>query len=317
MAVASSDTGNVCRRAVVLMSLGAPHDSAGVHNFLLRLFNDPFITPYGRWVRFALAHVVARLRTPKTQDIYRIMNCGGGSPLYANTQAQAHALSELIQTPVFVAMRHAPPFIESVVEEVYQSQPDEIILLPLYPQYSLTTTRSALQAWFVAAASKPAISTKWIPYFYDAPLFIRAHAELITPVLAKASTYGEPRILLSSHGLPVEIANGDPYQAQVHAGAAALGRYLGREVHVCYQSRVGPKKWLEPSTEQAIREAGALGLPLVVVPFSFVSEHSETLFELDIQYRNIAEQAGVPYYGRAPALGTNATFIKCLSELVF
>lgn len=305
------------RRAVVLINLGGPHDQAGVGEFLFRLFNDPFILPYGRFLRYGLARMLSLLRTRKAQAIYQAMNCGGGSPLYINTQAQAKALSDVLQTPTFVAMRYAPPYIEDVVEEVYQSKPDEIILLPLYPQYSMTTTQSALQTWFKAALGKPHIPTQWVSYFYDHPLFIRAYAELITPILAKAKAYGEPRIVLSAHGLPVELVEkGDPYPEQVHAGAKALSQFLNQDVFVSYQSRVGPKRWLDPSTESMIHETGALGLPLVVVPFAFVSEHSETLYELDTEYRHIAEQAGVPYYGRVPALGTNATFIKCLAQLV-
>lgn len=305
------------KRIIVLLNLGGPHNSDGVRNFLFRLFNDPFIIPYNKVLRWCLAQIISRLRTNKAKAIYRAIGSSGGSPLFDETQKQAQALEQETGIKTFVAMRYAPPFIEDVVHKVYADNPDEITLIPLYPQYSMTTTQSALQTWFQTASTHPITPTYWVPYFFDEPLFLQAHAELIQPVYEQASQYGTPRILLSAHGLPVELVEkGDPYPSQVQAGAQALGQILGHEVHVAYQSRVGPKKWLEPSTEHAIKQAGELQIPLVVVPFAFVSEHSETLYELDIEYQEIAQKYGVPFYGRVPALGTQSVFIKCLKKLV-
>lgn len=302
---------------IVLLNLGGPHDSNGVEDFLFRLFKDPFILPYSKPIRWILARLISRLRTPKAKAIYNAIGPSGGSPLYINTMHQADALQSATGCRSFVAMRYAPPFIEDVVHAVYAAQPDEIILLPLYPQYSMTTTQSAIQTWFQAAAPYPATATRWVPHFFDDPLFLQAHSELIMPVYRQASAYGTPTILLSAHGLPIELVRkGDPYPQQVQAGAHALSQILGLKVQVSYQSRVGPKKWLEPTTEQAIQQAGKTGTPLVVVPFAFVSEHSETLYELDIEYSEMAKKYDVPYYGRVPALGIHPTFIQCLKKLV-
>ena len=305
------------KKTVVLMNLGGALDSNGVQDFLFQLFNDPFILPYSRFPRWLLAQLISRVRKSKTQAIYRSISPVGGSPIYQNTLDQAQALEALMGCKVFVAMRYAPPFIHNVVREVYATSPDEIILVPLYPQYSMTTTQPALQAWFQASSQYELVPTRWIPYFYDHPLFLQSYADLIRPFYEEASAYGKPKILLSSHGLPVSlVAKGDPYPVQVQAGGKALAEILGCDVDVCYQSRVGPKKWLEPSLGQALEEAGRLGSPVVVVPFAFVSEHSETLYELDIEYKEFAHKCGVPYYGRVPALGSYPPFVELLSNLV-
>lgn len=305
------------KTAVVFLNLGGPHNRDGVHNFLFRLFNDPFIIPYPKLVRLVLAKFIAYLRTPKAQKMYQLIHADGGSPLYYETCLQAQAFEQKTGHPTYVAMRYAPPFIEDVVKNVYTDNPDRIILLPLYPQYSMTTTQSALQKWFQSAASFSCIPTTWVPHFHDHPLFIKAHADLIRPIYEQAAQYGKPRIILSAHGLPVDlVAQGDPYPLQIEAGAAALSRILNETVHVCYQSRVGPKKWLEPSLHTTLKQAGKDKVPVVVVPFAFVSEHSETLYELDIEYKNIADQFNIPYYGRVPALGCTDLFMNTLDSLI-
>lgn len=159
------------KRVVVLLNLGGPHNGEGVRDFLFRLFNDPFIIPYNKPLRWCLAQLISRLRTSKAQAIYSSIGSSGGSPLFAETQKQAQALEKVLGMQTFVAMRYAPPFIEDVVHEVYACEPDEIILLPLYPQYSMTTTQSAIQTWFQAAAAHPITPTHWVPYFFDDPLF--------------------------------------------------------------------------------------------------------------------------------------------------
>lgn len=305
------------KQVVVLLNLGGPRHKSGIQNFLFRLFNDPFILPYSKPFRWLLAQLISRLRAPKARKIYEMINEDGSSPLFEETEAQAQALSKELGIQVFTAMNYAPPYISDVVDKVYKHNPDQIVLLPLYPQYSMTTTQSALQVWFQAALKYAPVDTKWVSSFFDCGLFLRAHAELIEPIYEEAAKHGDPIILLSAHGLPVELVEkGDPYPQQVQVGASKLGKLLNKKVSVSYQSRVGPKAWLKPSTEEAIKQAGKEKRPLVVVPFAFVSEHSETLVELDIEYAELAHEAGVPFFGRAPSLGTHKLFIKALASLV-
>jgi ferrochelatase len=204
---------------------------------------------------------------------------------------------------------------DAVVRSVQRFAPDRIVLLPLYPQFSTTTTASSFNAWKKASNFKaPAVEIESYP---TEPGFIRASIELVKQGLAEAGD-GPKRVLFSAHGLPEKIIKaGDPYQAQVEQTAAAIGQHLdGMEWSVCYQSRVGPLKWIGPPTEAEIRRAGTDKTGVILYPLSFVSEHSETLVELDIDYRRLAEQAGVPKYVRVPTVGTHPQFIHGLANLV-
>jgi ferrochelatase len=311
------------RRAVVLFNLGGPDSLESVRPFLFNLFNDKAIFRLPQPFRGWLAAFVAKRRAPTAVEIYR--HLGGGSPLLPNTEDQARALHAALggggDIRIFIAMRYWHPFTLQAVSEVQAWAPDEIILLPLYPQYSTTTTASSLAAWHEAAKFlRLRVPTKAICCYPTEPGFISSAAELIGPALAGARHYGKPRLLLSAHGLPESVVNGgDPYQFQVERTAAAIVEKLGLpdlDWVVCYQSRVGPMKWIGPSTEEAIRKAAADKVPAVVAPVAFVSEHSETLVEIEIEYRKLAKDVGVPYFVRVPTVAAAPSFIAGLAGLV-
>jgi ferrochelatase len=222
---------------------------------------------------------------------------------------------------VFVAMRYWHPFTAQAVADVQAWGPDEVILLPLYPQYSTTTTASSLAAWKDAARHlKLNVPAKTVCCYPTEPGFIAAAAGLIVPALDEAKRHGTPRLLLSAHGLPESVVKGgDPYQFQCEQTAAAIVAALDipdLDWQVCYQSRVGPMKWIGPSTDQAIRDAAKDKRSLVVAPIAFVSEHSETLVEIEIDYRKLAAAEGVTSFIRVPAVATAPLFIDGLAELV-
>lgn len=312
----------MARRAVVLMNLGGPDSPQAVRRFLVNLFSDPAIITLPSVFRLPLAHLIARRREKVARGIYDHM--GGGSPLVANTRAQAAALEEKLggDYRCFVAMRYWHPLTEETVAEVKAWQPDEIVCLPLYPQFSTTTTGSSLAVWQHEAERQGLASRmRAVTEYPAAPGFIAALADGIVPLLDEATArHPKIRLLLSAHGLPLKIVRaGDPYPRQVEATAAALAAALDRpglDCVVCYQSRVGPLAWLGPATDEEIRRAGDEGVALVVAPIAFVSEHSETLVELDRDYRRLAENCGVPAYHRVPTVGTHPRFIAALAELV-
>lgn len=309
------------RRAIVLMNLGGPDSLQAVRPFLVNLFSDPAIIDLPWLLRLSLARLIARRRLAAATDIYD--HLGGGSPLLQNTEAQARALEAALDdgSRCFIAMRYWHPLTEDAVAAVKAWQPDEIVCLPLYPQFSTTTTASSLAAWRRAADRQHLdCPTRNVPPYPTAPGFVAALAARIGPVVDEARRRHQVRLLLSAHGLPMKIVRaGDPYPAQVEATAAAVVAALGREGLewvVCYQSRVGPLAWLEPQTDVEIRRAGRDGVAVVVAPISFVSEHSETLVELDRDYRRLAESCAVPGYYRVPTVGTEPNFIAALAALV-
>lgn len=308
------------RRAVVLMNLGGPDSPQAVRPFLYNLFSDPAIITLPAALRYPLAWLIALRRCKVAGEIYA--HLGGASPLLANTEAQARALEAELGdgTRCFIAMRYWHPMTAAAVAAVKQWGPDEVVCLPLYPQYSTTTTRSSLAAWRGEAArqglDRP---TRTIETYPSAPGFIAALAGAIEETL-KALGDINPRLLLSAHGLPLKIVvAGDPYPQQIAETAAAVVASLGRpdlDWRVCYQSRVGPLAWLSPSVDDEIRRAGADKVPVVIAPISFVSEHSETLVELDRDYRRLAESCAVPSYHRVKTVGTDPRFIAALADLV-
>jgi ferrochelatase len=245
---------------------------------------------------------------------------GGGSPLLPETRRQAGALdAELTRrgksAKSFIAMRYWKPYAADAAREVAAWGATRIVLLPLYPQFSTTTTASSLKSWRDAGGPE-GIAVCCYP---DTPKFIAAHAKKLISAWEKAGKPANVRALLSAHGLPeIVVKSGDPYQWQVERSAAALKPLLPPdwETEICYQSRVGPLKWIGPSTEDSIRRAAADGKCIVVSPIAFVSEHIETLVELDIDYAHAAKEAGARAYIRAPALGVEAGFIETLADLV-
>jgi ferrochelatase len=219
-------------------------------------------------------------------------------------------------------MRYWHPLSAETAREVADWGPEEVVCLPLYPQFSTTTTASSLASWQLAATQQGLLcATRCIRSYPCQKGLIEALVRLIRPALDTASTAERrPRLLLTAHGLPMKIVGaGDPYPDQVEQTAAAVVEALatpGLDWRVCYQSRVGPLRWIEPATDQEIKRAGLEGVPLVVAPISFVSEHSETLVELDLDYRDLAEASGVPVYHRVATVGVEPAFIGALASLV-
>jgi ferrochelatase len=311
------------RIAVVLFNLGGPDGQETVRPFLFNLFRDPAIIGLPALLRYPVAALIAVTRTKLAKANYALM--GGGSPLLPETQKQARALEADLaarfpeaETRCFIAMRYWKPLTDQAAEAVRAFAPDEVVLLPLYPQYSSTTTGSSLKAWNKAYRDGPG-RTLTVCCYPTNEAFIQAHADLIQAAYDKAGRPGPARLLFSAHGLPEKvILAGDPYQQQVEATAAAVAARLGEgwDWRVTYQSRVGPMKWIGPSTEDEIKAASQQGLSLVVTPIAFVSEHIETLVELDHEYREVAVEAGCPAYVRVPALGIDPGFIRGLGQIV-
>jgi ferrochelatase len=317
---------------VLLLNLGGPERIQDVGPFLYNLFSDPEIIrlPIPA-LQKPLAWLISTLRSSKSQEAYRAI--GGGSPLRRITEQQARDLqSSLRQRGVeatsYVAMRYWHPFTESAVADIKADSIEEVVVLPLYPQFSISTSGSSfreLQRLRQADASFQRLPIRCIRSWFDHPGYIDAMAGLIERQVLAAEHPAEAHVFFSAHGVPksyVEEA-GDPYQQEIEACAALImARLRERLGHanpftLAYQSRVGPVEWLKPYTEDALRELGKAGVDdLVVVPISFVSEHIETLEEIDIEYREIATEAGIRHFRRVPALDTDPTFISGLADLV-
>lgn len=312
------------KTAIVLFNLGGPDGPEAVEPFLYNLFRDPAIIAVPQPLRWLLAKLISRRRAPIAREIYA--NLGGASPLLELTREQATALETAlagdgVEAKCFVAMRYWHPLSPATVAEVKAWGPDRVVLLPLYPQYSTTTSGSSIREWHRAAkAAGLAVETRTVCCFPVEPGLIAGYGELVREAYDAAAETGIPRVLFSAHGLPKKvIAAGDPYQWQVERTAEAVAAALavsGLDWRVCYQSQVGPLEWIGPSTEDEIARAGEDRVPLVVVPIAFVSEHSETLVELDIEYRELADEKHVPAYHRVPAIATQPDFIAGLARLV-
>ncbi len=309
--------------AVVLLNLGGPDSLQAVKPFLFNLFYDPAIMAFKNPLRWLVARIISRKRTPIARDIYQ--KIGGKSPMLGQTQAQARALENRLNEgkdadyACFISMRYWHPFAAETVKKVKEFNPDRIVLLPLYPHYSITTVGSSLIDWDKnAKKSGLDIPFKVIRDYPEEAGYIEAHVDLIQKEIAGLEYPEEYRILYSAHGLPEKVIEaGDPYRERTEKTCRAIQERLGHPEHVvCFQSRVGPMKWIEPYTEDEIKRAGIEGKSLIVIPVSFVSEHSETLVELDIQYRNIADEAGVKDYIRIAAIGCHKSYISALANLV-
>lgn len=290
---------------------------------MFNLFNDSAIISAPRPLRWLLARLISARRAPVARRIYE--QIGGRSPLLGLTRDQADALRTRLaadgEVRVFVAMRYWHPMADETAAEVKAFDPARIVLLPLYPQFSTTTTGSSLADWRRAATGAGLDApTKTVCCYPVQGGLIAAQAKLVRAGLEEARPAGAPRVLFSAHGLPERIIEkGDPYRWQIERTAQAAARAVGiadLDWRVCYQSRVGPLTWIGPSTVDELRRAGTDRVPVVVVPIAFVSEHSETLVELDIEYKALAEVHGVPAYVRVPAVGTDEDFIKGLAQAV-
>lgn len=314
------------KRAVILFNLGGPNNLEAVEPFLFNLFYDKNIISLPNPLRFFIAKLISRKRAPIAKEIYE--KIGGKSPILEETVKQAEELEKELNGrgedcyKIFISMRYWHPFSYETILKVKEFTPDDIILLPLYPQYSTTTSKSSIEDWLKAAKKEQlSLITKIVENYHNEDEFIKAHINQIKPYYEEARKKTDKlRILFSAHGLPEKVIKaGDPYQKQVEETAQEVVNGLkiaDLDWVVCYQSRVGPLKWIGPSTEDEIKRAGMDRYSIIIVPIAFVSEHSETLVELDMEYAELAKENGVDVYIRVPALGCNANFIKSLANCV-
>jgi protoporphyrin/coproporphyrin ferrochelatase len=308
---------------IVLFNLGGPDKADSVRPFLRNLFSDRAIIDLPAIARYPLARFIADRRAPESRGIFA--EIGGRSPILPETEAQARALEARLaqsghEVKAFVAMRYWHPFTQEAVTHIKNWNPDYVILLPLYPQYSTTTTRSSLAEWHREAERQHLkIPTHEVCCFPVEDGFVSAMTQLLAESLQRVKPGIAYRVLFSAHGLPKRvIQKGDPYQWQVEQTVAAVLSRLNRsdiEHRITYQSRVGRLEWIGPATDAEIRQAGAEGKGIIVVPVAFVCEHSETLFELDIKCARIAKDSGVADYIRVPTVRTHTAFIGGLCEL--
>lgn len=305
--------------AVVLFNLGGPDGQESVKPFLRNLFSDPAIIYLPNPFRAMLAWLISSTRAPKVKVDYAKM--GGGSPIVPETEKQVAALTQALSAErpddefkCFIAMRYWRPFTHEAAEQVKAWGADEVVLLPLYPQFSTTTSGSSLKAWRDAGGP----DGRTVCCFPTQPDFIKAHAQLIRKAWEDAGRPANARVLHSAHGLPeVTIKRGDPYQWQVQQTVAAVTAELPEiSEHVtCFQSKVGPLEWIKPATEDAVEEAAKDGKHIILSPIAFVTEHIETLVELDEEYAEVAQEHGADGYTRVPALGADGDFIAALKDL--
>ncbi len=312
---------------VLLLNLGGPEKLEDVGPFLFNLFSDPEIIRLPvPWLQKPLAWLIASLRASKSQEAYQ--SIGGGSPLRRITEAQAIALQDALarkgsDARIYIGMRYWHPFTEEAVEQIKRDGIEQLVILPLYPQFSISTSGSSfrlLQRLRDADAGFAQIRYTVVPSWYQRPGYLRAMADLIGAEIDKCDNPAQAHVFFSAHGVPISYVEeaGDPYQREIEDCTKRIMETLNRENpwSLAYQSRVGPVKWLQPYTEDSLAELGASGVKeLVVVPISFVSEHIETLEEIDIEYRELAHEAGIERFQRVPALDTNATFIEDLADL--
>ena len=316
------------RVGVLLLNLGGPDKLKDVRPFLYNLFADPEIIRLpSPLLQAPLAWLISTLRAKKSQENYT--KIGGGSPLRRITEAQAQALREQLkqdghQINVYIGMRYWHPFTEEAIAQIKQDNIEELVILPLYPQFSISTSGSSfrlLERLWQADPELQKIKYTVVPSWYDRPGYLQSMANLLGQKIDQVSDPGQAHVFFSAHGVPVSYVEeaGDPYQREIEDCAALIMKQLNRpnSYTLAYQSRVGPVEWLQPYTDEAIEDLAESGVKeLVVVPISFVSEHIETLEEIDMEYREIAEEAGIETFARVPAPDTDPTFIKALADLV-
>jgi protoporphyrin/coproporphyrin ferrochelatase len=316
------------RLGVLLLNLGGPEKLSDVRPFLFNLFSDPEIIriPIAA-LQKPLAWIISTSRAKKSQANYE--KIGGGSPLRRITEAQARAIETGLRdrgedAKVYTGMRYWHPFTADALNEIQRDGIDRLVILPLYPQFSISTSGSSFREiekiWREDPKLQPNHYTA-IADWYKEPGYLQAMAQLIAAEIDKCPHPDRAHVFFSAHGVPVSYVEeaGDPYQAEIEDCTKLIMQTLGRqnEHSLAYQSKVGPIEWLQPYTEDAIVRLAEQGVDeLVVVPISFVSEHIETLEEIDIEYREIAEEAGIHTFNRVPALDTNPVFIQTLVDLV-
>ncbi len=311
------------KKAVILFNLGGPDSLEAVEPFLFNLFNDPAILSLPTILRYPLAKLISKRRAPVAKAIYKEM--GGSSPILQQTEMQAKTIEESLKTQkddykCFVVMRCWHPRADLVIKQVKKFNPDQIILLPLYPQYSASTSGSSIKEWIEKCKENNVnTETKIICCYPTEDNFILSHVDSIKRKISSKDLF-ETTIIFSAHGLPEnKIKKGDPYQWQVEKTVERLVKDLklkNLNYVLSYQSRVGPLKWIGPSTDNIILEQSKKNKIIVLVPIAFVSEHSETLVELDIEYKKLAMKNGCKEYIRVPAITCHKDFINSLKTSI-
>jgi ferrochelatase len=311
------------RVGIVLFQLGGPDTLEAIEPFLYNLFCDPDIIdfPFARIGRKPLAKLISTTRARKVQHHYSVI--GGGSPIRRFTEQQALALQTRltdsgIDARCFVAMRYWHPFTAEAVAQLEAAECDEIVLLPLYPQHSSTTTGSSLNEWNRLYRGDLPVHT--VDAFYRNDLYLEAIVEKIEEALSRFSDPERPEIVFSAHSVPVSvIERGDPYQRQIEETVELLMRRGGwtNRHRLCYQSKVGASKWLQPSLHRALRDLSQEKVREVcIVPIAFVSDHVETLGEIDHEARDEAAELGIEKFEMTSGLNDSPMFIAALAELV-
>jgi ferrochelatase len=313
---------------VVLLNLGGPDSLDAVEPFLFNLFSDPDIIDFpGSFLfRKRLAKLISTRRSPGVIKQYE--EIGGKSPLKDYTLQQAalleERLNERIAAKVYVAMRYWQPFTDEALDAVERDGIKKVILLPLYPQFSKATTTSSVKEWEKQLANRNVeVEHSLIEHYYDQPTYIDAFVERVQQGLDRfsADVRADVNILFSAHGTPMKLVKqGDPYSHQIAKTVSAImERGAFQQTHtLCYQSKVGPLKWLTPSTPDTIAELAGKGVRhMLLVPVAFASDHLETLFELGVEYRRQARERGVIQYEVTEGLNDSPKFIQALAELVF
>lgn len=308
--------------AVVLLNLGGPDSLEAVQPFLENLFNDPdiFKLPFQK----SLARFISKKRAPKVEKEYELI--GGKSPINEWTEKQRSMLENKLRNSgndvnVMVAMRYWKPLTQEVVTVVETGNYDIVIMLPLYPHYSISTTGSSFNEWkrFYKGDKSKLV---YVDSYQTHPLYIKSISERIDDSLFRfpEEVRKGVQLVFSAHGTPVSyLKKGDPYSFQIKEtiGAVMKLRNNSHEYHQCFQSKVGPAKWLEPATDKMIEELAAKGKKhLLIIPISFVSDHVETSFELDIEYRHVADRVGIEKYIVMTGLNDSQTFVNALSDIV-
>lgn len=313
---------------VLLFNLGGPETLADVRPFLLNLFSDPdIIRIKNDTVRRIIARIIVAARQEKSRGLYR--QIGGGSPSRGITEAQAAALTARLAARgfparVYIGMRCWKPSIDEAIARIAADRISRLILLPLFPQYSVTTTGSCFN-YFQAAASRaglrPDLKIVHVEQWFEEPLYLDSVCEKIREAQQRFSSHSpeEIHLLYTAHSIPARyVEQGDPYLDQTRRTIERINERLGGEFKstLAFQSKVGPVKWLEPATSAVIQGFPGQGIDKVLaVPISFVSDHLETLQEIDISYRELAARAGIKEFHRAPSLNTSPTFIEALANI--
>jgi ferrochelatase len=308
------------KKAVLLLQMGGPDSLDAIRPFLLNLFTDREIIKIGpAWLQPLIARIIVKKRAAHVEENYRLI--GGKSPLRELTEGQASALEKVLgeNYRCFVAMRYWRPSTLDALAGIKKAGIKEVTALSLYPHYSRATTGSSIkELQRILAESGVEFSVKYIENFHDDPGYIEAMVEKIKEGLDKFHPLADVELLFSAHSLPQSfIDEGDPYLAQIQESVRLIMKHFAIPHHLSFQSKAGPVKWLEPSTDDMLQKLAGLGVKnLLVVPLSFVSDHIETLHEIDIEYSKKAWELGIAKFERMPSLNSSPRFIEALASLV-